>query len=50
MYRVTDVASPAFLSFVPKSLRKFILSGGFTWLVSLGVFGFQIGQSMVLHI
>jgi len=50
MYRVTDVPSTASLSFVPKSLRKSTLSGGFTWLVSMGVFGFQNGQSMVLHI
>jgi len=54
MYRVTVVPSTASLSLVPKSLRKTTLSvslsGGFTWLVSMGVFGFQNGQSMVLHI
>ena len=47
MSRVTDVPSKASLSFVLKSLR---ISGGFTWIVSTGVFGFQNGQSIVLHI
>lgn len=50
MYRVTDVSSTTFLSFVPKSLSKSTFSGGFIWLVSMGIFGFQNGQSMVLHI